>query len=257
MLNHILKHNILILLIYYNRPELVKNAIRSIIEADKYYPHWHLIAGDDNSDIPLEPIAKDLLAGYLHKVTFMNSYMSMEEKIKGGLRLGLYLNAILETFNYDAWITLCDDDQLHEKYLYNLNRFFIRNPKTMYCYSNIELFNPIKETKSSISGFYNEIIDDKECLYHLVDGSQTAFRSDCFRKYGARYPNTTKSGNDPWKLTPDGEFFLDLYRKGVPKAKYTGFVSQYKGIHDYQMVHLKELVFTKRDDILKFKDELL
>lgn len=240
---------------------MLPKTLDSLLEANRYYSNWFLVVSDDGSDIPAEPIVRDKLKGKEDQFVVFASNMSMEEKIRDGLRLGLFLNAYLDYFTQfsDIWITLCDDDLLYPTYLRNLNRFFLSKPEVMYCYSNIHLYNPLNGTiRESYGEHFNDVTEPQQNLFRLVDSSQVAFRSEVYTKYGARYPSTTKaSDNEPFKLTPDGEFLLDVAKKGIPAARYTGFVSQYKGIHNYQMVRLKEFVFKDKTDILSYKDELL
>ncbi len=250
---------ILILFVYFNRPNILPNILSSILEND--YNNWLLVFGDDGSDVPGEPIAREVLKDHLDKVIFLNSHMSIEDKMQYGLRTGTYINTILENLDYDIWTTWTDDDKLHKDYLANLNRFFSESD-AKYCYSDTIFYNPYLGTYDDFDKRWVKSLwkgegygGPQNCLYHKVDGCQAAFRRECFTKYGARYCETTKLNDDyPVKLNVDGEFFKSLEKCGVPPAVYTGFVSQYKGIHDYQLNLHKEFNFRQKEDIKSYSD---
>lgn len=254
---------ILILLSYYERPLLVRNALRSVVRANEHHKNWHLAVGDDGSEHPAEPIVREELAGFESKVSFHNTNDDIETKIERGIRVGRLANKVLAYTDADIVITLCDDDELYPDYLRNLNRFFLKNKDVMYCYSNIHLYNPMIENSSEVSvlsGPYNEHVGPIEC-YGKVDGSQVAFRIGCIRDHNIWYRDTTKgskpwSEDKPWSYNLDGELFKEFFKKIGP-AQYTGFVAQYKGIHEYQMVFMKEHLFKDRDDIRSFHRDVV
>src|SRR5258706_11440151 len=68
-INNMLK--IQILLMYYDRPNIVKNALNSIKEMN--YDNWELVFLDDGSVTSGESIVKDILKDSLHKVRFFNT----------------------------------------------------------------------------------------------------------------------------------------------------------------------------------------
>src|ERR1700744_2555858 len=92
-------HKILILLTYFERPELVRGFLRSLVRADRVYPHWELAFIDDGSVIPGRPVAEKILGNLVGKTRFINSRMTPEmKKICGGSFIGYYMNrAILES----------------------------------------------------------------------------------------------------------------------------------------------------------------
>lgn len=247
---------ILILFSYYQRPLLVREALKSIIRADQYYKNWHLAFGDDGSPDPGDVIVKEVMKDYSDKISFYNTNDTVASKVENGIRIGRLANKVLSETDCDIVITLCDDDQLHPLYLKNLNHYFLKNKDVMYCYSNIYIFNPNLESPeelTSFSGPYNSYKEPISC-YGKVDASQVAFRIECIRNYNIWYRETTKSSKDnenPLKYSLDGELFKDFYSKIGP-AYYTGFASQYKGMHENQLVYNKEHIFKNKDDVLSF-----
>jgi len=246
---------VLILMVYYNRPILVKNALQSIIKANQFYSDWELVFGDDNSKIPGEPIAREILHNYLSKVKFARSSTSLEEKIEKGLNLGWYINKFINESDADYVITLCDDDELHPNYLKNLDDYFINNNDIMYCYSNVILYNPLKHKSNEstlVGGTYNRYKTPINAAGKL-DGSQVAWRTKCNKEMNIWFSETTKIDvSMPWAGNIDQMYFQSLYDKCGP-CQYTGFVSQYKGIHDYQAVWHKKV---DRQGLLRYNSML-
>lgn len=233
---------ILILLTYYNRPKLVRNALNSIIKSNVYHQNWKLIFGDDASPIPGEPICREILFDHIDQIEFIRKETTLQEKLDSGIRLGKYANEILRETDAEIVVPLNDDDELHPEYLSKLNYYMTECPEVLYCYSNIHLYNPLfqkSEDVHNISGPYNQYTEPLN-LFGKCDASQVAWKVSCNKEYGAWFPETTVRDNDmPWATNTDAEFFNVLYDKCGP-AYYSGFVSQYKGIHDYQLVWHKK-----------------
>jgi len=234
---------ILILLTYFNRPKLVRNTLNSILKANVNHQNWKLIFGDDGSPIPGEPIVREILSDHIHQVEFIRKETTLDEKIAKGISLGKYANDILKETNAEIAVPLNDDDQLHPEYLSNLNYYLTECPDVLYCYSNIHLYNPLTQKAEDVTclkGPYNSYTEPMN-LYGKCDASQVAWRVSCNTELGAWFSESTASGNPkmPWATNTDAEFFNQLYEKCGP-AYYSGFVSQYKGIHDYQLLWHKK-----------------
>jgi len=218
-------NKILILLPYYNRPKLVKNALNSILRTK--YENWHLAFFDDGSPIPGKPIVEEILP--LDKVTFYNSNMSAEDKKIDGCRMGHYLNVASLESDADIIITLCDDDELFPTYLENLDTFFSSHPEEVSCYSKIHLFNPFLEKSEDVDnlgGHYNK------CKGRIrpsckVEVSQVAWRMSAVVD-GARWRDNCTGNHDVY-------FLEELYEKTGKLTAETDFIAQYKGMHYGQL----------------------
>ncbi len=228
----------MILMSYFNRPILVKNALNSILLANEHHQNWELLFGDDGSKIAGKPIVEEILKDHLQKITFAQSGMTFDQKIANGLVLGKYCNEAIKKSNADIAIMLCDDDQIHPNYLKNLDEFFDNNPQIMYCYSKIHIYNPLLQDMKQISNLaerynkWNAPINPA----NKVDASQVAWRLDCCKKNNAWFVESTKLTSDkPWIKDTDKSFFENLYEK-CGDCFPTSFVSQYKAIHDYQLL---------------------
>jgi hypothetical protein len=246
---------ILILMSYYNRPVLVRAALGSILEADEHHQDWHLLFGDDNSAIPGRPICEEILKDKLDQVTFVNSNMTLEDKLKHGLMLGFFCNETIRQSDADVGIMFCDDDQLYPTYLKNLSEFFTNNPDVLYCYSKIHLYNPLLQKIDGVhnlTGRYNQWSEPINPVNN-VDASQVAWRLDCCKKLGAWFADSTlKEDGKPWTRDTDKSFFQNLYEKCGP-CYPTGFVGQFKGVHDYQLLWHKNV----GEDGLKSYDDMI
>ena len=234
---------ILILMSYYNRPLLVRNALNSIVKANEHYTHWELAFGDDGSKIPGAPIVEEVLADHMHKVKLVQSNMTFEEKIDQGLILGRLANEVIAESNADVAFILCDDDELVPTYLKGLADYFTKNPNVLYCYSHIHLYNPFfnkSEDVDNVVGRYNKHTTAINPVNN-VDASQVAWRLSCCKERGAWFRDNTKEvQGKPWTKDTDKSFFENLYEK-CGEAHFSGLVGQYKGVHDYQLLWHKNV----------------
>lgn len=212
-----------IFLIYYNRPQLVKNALRSILALD--YQDFDVLAIDDGSESSLsEVLADPEFASIVPKIEIYRCDDTAEDKAKRGYsRLGQYMNLAIQLSTGDIGITLCDDDALVSDYLTNLDRWFEEHPDKMYCYSHLIDFNPRTETPSidlPKKGLTNitEAVDG----YCKLDGSQMAWWLEVSREDGGvRFPELRTDSLDAF-------FYRDMFTRYGP-CVFCGFYGQYKG----------------------------
>lgn len=246
-------HSILILLFYYNRPNMVKNALRSIKLVNNYYKNWILAFHDDCSDVPGEPIVREILADELDKIKFYKSEMSRRDKIKLGSPLGKKANEILKEVKTDIAIMLCDDDAIHPDYFVNLNNYFSANMDIKSCYSNVIAYNPMEEP---FENALNRDIDLKSPLNrfnhplqgsNLIDASQVAWRTICNIEYDVWFPEYCEKNHD-------AAFYKELNEK-CGDTHYTGFISQFKGHHRNQLGRLLSFPFAV-NNILRLDQSL-
>lgn len=234
---------VLILMSYYNRPILVRNALTSILKANEHHRNWALAFGDDGSAIPGRPIVEEILKDHLDKITFVETKMTFEDKIEQGLVLGRLANAVIKHSDADVGIILCDDDELHPEYLKNLSGYFSEHPEVLYCYSKIHVYNPMIQKSSdahNLTSRYNAWATPINPVAK-VDATQVAWRLECCKKHGAWFAESTKFvEGKPWTKDTDRSFFENLSDK-CGLCHPTGFVGQYKGIHDYQLLWHKNV----------------
>lgn len=235
---------ILILMSYYNRPLLVRNALNSILRANERYQNWHLAFGDDGSKVHGRPIVEEILKDHLDQITFVRNEMTFEDKVKQGLILGKMANDVMRESDADIAFILCDDDEITPWYLKRLAGFFSNHPRILYCYSKVFMYNPLvqksEDVKKQAVGKFNKW-DEPINPVGKVDASQVAWRLDCCKVHGAWFKESTKQvPGKPWTKDTDKSFFENLYDKCGP-CKPTGFVGQFKGVHDYQLLWHKNV----------------
>ena len=241
--------SILILLLYYNRPQMVKNALLSIKNLS--YPHWRLAFIDDGDPdaghAPGRPIVERLLPDNLDQITFYEINDAAQEKARRGSRVGEFMNDAILTSNTNITIILCDDDALVSNYLSNLNRWFLANPNKNYGYSNVELYNPMVESIYNLSEldyilyqgnkhnrkkhFLNKkskAVKPQGCL----DASQVAWRTNS----GVLFPS-------PQTKNLDASFYSGLFAE-FGYCKYMGFTGQHKGFYDNNLSSRNKMYIT-------------
>jgi glycosyltransferase involved in cell wall biosynthesis len=230
---------ILILLLYYNRPNMLHNALDSIRRLN--YDNWRLAFIDDSSPTPGKPIVKKMLSEYSDRIDFYHTHCTNQEKIaQGGSLIGLVMNNILKESSSDIAIMLCDDDALHHDYFDNLNKWFIKHPEMAYCYSHVIQYNPFKERPLNYMFRDTDIVrfsDKAEPRYAhrfnltgdiipsgRVDASQVAWRLKCNQEGEVWMPY-------PLTANLDSAFYRDLFN-AYGSCPFSGFYAQYKGVYD-------------------------
>lgn len=228
---------------YYNRPKLLKKSIESLLRADYYHSDWEYFLCDDGSDYPGRLVVEDVLEGkrMAHKVHFLDTNMGIEEKLVNGIVIGEYANRILEQCTGEVAITLADDDELVDTHLRDLSKYFTENPENMYCWSKVHIFNPLLQSTFKLNNVVGDFNKWEGSLNptNKLDTSQVAYRVSCAKLHGVRYPVNTKIDEQPALGNIDAGFFDSLWNK-FGDCPYSGLISQYKGIHDYQMVWHKK-----------------
>ena len=226
-----MQNSILILLLYYERPSLVKNALASILKSDQQYKKWELAFIDDSSPTPGEPIARQMLSQNLGQVKFYNTNMTVEEKKATGGMVGKMMNQAIKDSSADVGIMLCDDDELYPNYFAQLNYFLNKRPATQSCYCHVHMFNPGVENTTYVDRLDNYWNKNRGPINgrNRLDASQVAWRL------------SVNKGKDVWfqeKRTSslDGPFF-DALRRSSGRSRFTGLVGQYKGVHGTALTH--------------------
>jgi len=236
---------ILILLLYYDRPQMVRGALRSIRKAGEQHPDWELAFIDDSSPHPGRPVAEEELAEYLDQVRFYHTNTDLEVKKKDGSYVGHAMNQAIMESGAEIAIMLCDDDQLHPDYLMGLDAYFRQHPEVECCYSHVMEYDPLFEnvqhvwnTKSVLNAQIGLI--DPECQ---VDASQVAWRTrlNWEKRIWFAYPKTKCLDADfYWKIG-------NIFPEGIT---FSGMVGQYKGVHSAQLSwHEEEEAWTNSVDI--------
>lgn len=221
----------LILLFYYNRPNIVKNALNSLNALN--YTNFEIAFIDDGSEIPGKSIAEEILSDdILRNVTFYNTNDSVQQKIKqGGSVFGKLANEAIKNSDAEYAIMLCDDDAVVSDYLLYLNEYFQLNDFIAYCFSKVYFFNPSKETYKEFKEYSTYMHPGSTySLNHYtepinpvgkVDASQICWKTSCNKDGDIWFPYPLTRGLDAALY----QQLFDKYGYCYPTFTY----GQYKG----------------------------
>lgn len=214
----------LIVLPYYRRPTIVRNALDSL--KNQTYINWqlHFIddSGDDSFKLELE---KYNFKSYIYEPT----YHSIEYKNSmGGSMHGLFINNAIKNSDADIVIILCDDDALTNNYLNDLNNYYNNHPLVNWSYSHVIPYNP------KIDNPFNMTNKDFYLNKHMtpihpfcqLDASQITYRRSAFlQTKGYEYPRTKALD----------AHFSNLMVESFGLCVFNFLTGQYKGWFDDQL----------------------
>jgi len=235
-------YKFLIISFYYNRPNLVKNALLSL--KNSTYANWELAFIDDGSDIPGEDIVKDIFED-TSNISFYNSYDSLEDKMKRrgyqGSNMGLYAQKALDKSNSDYGLFLCDDDMLIPDYLEKLNKFYNINPEKYYSYCHIKTYDPkeLIPTEPFDKVEYKQNITESTNPFYKLDMSQVSFNVKEAQKEEIYFPY-------PLTVNIDAEVFLQMHQKWGD-ITFNGIDGEYKAIYEDNLMRRSGQVVGKRE----------
>lgn len=213
--------NILVIVTYHNRPDMLRECLGSITHSDPIPGgQWRLALHDDASDVPGEPIAREITDG--DNAVFTRCEDSPHRKCQ----LGMRINDILRRSKEDVAVLLCDDDMLTPGYLAGLAGVFNANPGWAYCYSQNAIIGEdgSKADYGSWGGSWDGTAIDPS---HRCDISQVAWRIRCNNEDGVWFPAWAEKNHDT-------EFFRRMHAK-YGSCPFSGLVGQYKRIHSGQL----------------------
>ena len=225
----------LILLPYFNRPKLLRNALLSVKNLDD--PNWVLAFIDDASpteeglDVLKEILGDEILQG---KVRIYR--VSREEKVSlNWTTPPRYMNKAIRETESDLVMILCDDDALLPDYLTRCREYFyVTNPQAIYGYSSLIPFYPPEETPGPhlpIRDFWtNHEVD--ACPVNNIDASQVVWVRYVQLERGIWFAENRQFDHDAglWEA---------MWHQGYGLCPFMGFFGQYKAFHPKQLTHLK------------------
>ena len=222
-----------LIIAYYKRPKIVRNALDSIMNVN--YNNWHLTFIDDSGDDAF----KDTFLNYgfdKNKIIYTPILMSDDEKTKnGGSMFGKYVNESILNSDCDIVILICDDDAIDSEYLNTLNKFY-NNSNEVWGYCHIKYFNPnIENYKASKLTPENPNLNYPFMNgntgpinpHFNVDSSQVTFRKKAMVDGNVWYPF-------PQTLNLDASIFIKMFNK-YGLCKFTDCYGQYKGWFEDQL----------------------
>lgn len=230
----------LIIVFYYNRPELVKNALLSIKNSS--YSNWEIAFIDDGSEILGKPIVESIFED-TSNITFYRSNDTVEDKVKRngyqGSLMGMYAQEALKNSTSDYCLMLCDDDILVVDYLEKLNYFYNRYPHHYYSYCHIKKYDPtqIIPIEPFNKEEYHQNVTEPVCPYYKLDMSQVSFNIQETLKAGVVFPF-------PYTVNIDAEVFLKMYY-AWGNIHFNGIDGQYKAIFEDNLMRRAGAVLGK------------
>jgi glycosyltransferase involved in cell wall biosynthesis len=227
----------LILLFYYERPEMLRNALDSVKQSS--YKNWDLCVIDDGVNFPGVQAIDDCFGieeRKEHRISYVQTMDSIERKSKrGGSQFGLYANTAIEASDADIVIMLCDDDILMDDYMERLDEFYSMNPGVMYSYCHLKFYDPLKgentEQNSVADGYTRYLNSNTHPINPVrkVDSSQVSWRRTNAKDAGIKFPYPRTSNLDE-------VIFSQMYSAwGV--CVFNGITGQWKGIHEGQLIN--------------------
>lgn len=229
-----MNYKFLIILFYYNRPNMVRNALISLKHSNLYYSNWKLLFIDDGSPLSDEKILYDILGKFGEKIEYINTNTTETEKMElGGSLIGKFANEEMKKMECDYSIMLCDDDAIYPDYLYNLNKYYNKHPEDVYTYSHVLKYNPKVEMfwdafdnnpdRNNLPFDLNKYTEPIN-PYQRLDASQISWniRKIIENGVGFKYPQT---------LNLDAALYKQLHEK-FGDCKYNGYIGQFKGDYD-------------------------
>lgn len=231
-------NKILILLFYYDRPELVKNALHSIVHTG--YDNFEVAftndsAGTNGFDL-VTPIVGSTIS---KKFKYYDIGQTAEEKLQqGGSIFGKYANQAIQESDADIVFMLCDDDAILPDYLANLNTYYSTYRDVLWAYSKVKYYNPATET-------YLQAVDDLQRVQRYgsvvdlnihtapinpdcaCDASQVSFRRKCFAEKDIWFPY-------PQTRNLDSAIYNSVHQAWGP-CYPTNFYGQCKGVFPDQL----------------------
>ena len=228
---------ILLVMPYFERPNLVVNALRSMQNIN--YDNYEIYIVDDGS--VRDPIESVIEAnGFeIKNLTILNTNDTEEQKAKRGSIHNSFINQAIKQSDADIGVYISDDDAVRSDYFQELNDYYQNNPDKMYSYAHMIQFDPHTQVPCETLKIYNKGKNFKtKAPWRLnythdlnpqgkVDATQVSWRIECNKKHDIwLIPDLTRCA--------DSFFFKELYDKFGP-CTYNGLTGVFKAFHPDQL----------------------
>lgn len=228
----------LILLFYYERPDLLRNALLSV--KDSTHEHWDMCVIDDGTNFPaLEVIDScfDHEERVKHRINYVQTFDSEERKnARGGSQFGEYANTAIRTSDADIVIMLCDDDMIKPDYMSRLHEFYVNNQHVKYSYCHLEFYDPtngLPSPENKVDDNYTRYLTSNRGPINpvrRVDSSQVSWRRSSWIEDGISFPSPRTSNLD--------EAIYGYMHSRWGDCVFNEINGQWKGIHQGQLINL-------------------
>ena len=223
---------ILVLMCYYDRPNMVRNALSSLARQD--YTNWEMVFADDGSGEPVENIVKEVLGTSFQKCRYVHIGDTVEEKQRrGGSVFGKVWNESLCGSCAGLAIMLCDDDVLVPGYLGRLAEWYQKNPEAKWSYCHVVLFDPFAEqdfttTNGKRKSQSSQSVNTVSRPAGFLDASQVSWRTSCNKVGEIWFPHPQTRNLD--------ETFFEKMSSVYGACPFNGMVGQFKGWCDDSLI---------------------
>ncbi len=191
-----MRHNVII--ISYNRPRMLKEAINSVLMSNVDVVCWIY---DDGSDFDVVSLVDGINDDRI--VLAVAPRMSPEERVRpGNTRWSTNMNWLLDRIPVGETITyLCDDDILNRNWLGVVEDFFKENTETHLIVGDMYYFydgeDPVRDGRWGFPVRYENDNGGYVIWWNL--GSFT-HRSECFHKCGVRWRRGYRDNPHSWDI---------------------------------------------------------
>lgn len=208
------KVTICAIVLSYNRPRMLLEALRSIQGAD------HVILLDDGSDFDVWSLAGPELERFEWKEIRVAPKLSVEKRLVTP-RLGMAINmAVKSTFCW-AVTYLCDDDLFHPDWIARVRKFFTEHPMDHVVRADWGSFQD------------GEMPGSKLCRLHesvQMTTGNFAHTAGCSVQHGATWDEKTVGSHD-------GVFVPKILAKHpLKKIEHLGGIAGWRREHDFNML---------------------
>lgn len=228
----------LILLFYYERPDLIRNCLMSV--KNSTYKNWEMTVIDDGTYFPAFGDVNVCFTPeerMKHRISYVQTFDSEEHKSnRGGSQFGEYANNAIKISDSDIVIMLCDDDMLKPDYMERLDLFYRENPSVKYSYSHLEFYDPnngLPGEMNSVSDNYTRYLNSNTHPINpvrRVDSSQVSWRRQNWINDDIQFPSPRTSNLD--------EMIYKQMYVAWGECPFNGIIAQSKGIHEGQLINL-------------------
>lgn len=216
----------LVLLPYFDRPNLVQFAIKSVMSQS--HTDWHIGICDDGSDVRVEDVLSSMNI-YDDRISIKRiDYRHGEREIQGS-SFGRALNEHMLDSDADVAMILCDDDGLYPEYLYNLNQFYKNNQSCMHSYGHVSIYDP-----GQFIGLDALPDDNFNTTLNRVDGLNGSYNVDASQVSWRINNDTNSIFPYPQTANLDAVIFQKLFNMYGP-CVFNNTVAQYKGWFEDQL----------------------
>lgn len=208
-MNTVTENKICVIVLSYNRPRMLREALRSIKGAD------HIILIDDGSDFDAKAVLEEVKPDATKVTLKQNPQLTFEQRLTLP-HVGRSINEAIRETDCDIIAYLCDDDLFHEHWLTNAKKYFTENPAEHIAYADWNVFND------------GEVPGDRPLGLIMTTGS-VAHRKSCSVEHGLWWGEHTVTVHDG--------YFVGVVIKNLhPNCPRIPVLAGWRREHKYNML---------------------